>query len=266
MQFPSPKERGPGVWLIVAAMVVGGALLVIDQGNDAVESPGPQTSSLTAAIEGPALASTGDFSFIEESEPMIAQVTPEPPSPGEGTVALPEEVELPPSVRLPPAGTERCEKALGVYRARLRARQRTLAAAKSALEDEKIRVEEIQEDVEQRFDIAKSDWELAESLAEISNLSCAGDPPNPADLGGLDLGLDKIDPEERVKQVVAIIKSMKPAAAAAVIERWNHPLATTALSRLSPRIASKIIAEMPQELATRLTVDMLKGKELPKRE
>ena len=127
-------------------------------------------------------------------------------------------------------------------------------------------MEEIQDNVEQRFEVVKSDWELAESLAEISNLSCAGDPPDPADLGGIDLGLDKIDPEERVNQVVAIIKSMKPAAAALVIERWNHPLATTALSRLSPRIASKIIAEMPQELATRLTVDMLKGKELPKRE
>jgi len=265
MEFPSQKERSPGVWMIVAATAVGGALLVIDQGDAPVEAPPAETSSLTAVIEGPALASAGDFSFAESSETVVAQATPEPPPPEAGTVPMPEEVELPPSVRLPPAGSERCEKALGVYRARLRARQRTLAAAKSALEDEKIRVEEIQENVEERFEMAKSEWELAESLAEISNLSCAGDPPDPADLGGLDLGLDKIDPEARVNQVVAIIKSMKPAAAAAVIERWNHPLATTALSRLSPRIASKIIAQMPQELATRLTVDMLKGKELPKR-
>lgn len=171
------------------------------------------------------------------------------------------EVEMPMPVDLPNPQEMECNRELAVYEARLMARERSLEEAYQALQQEKERVLQMQVLVEERWEKAQKSWDTASLFADRADENCQGTAPTGDRAEPLDLGLEKVDPEIRVKQVVSIVKSMKPKAAARVIENWNHPLAATALNRLSPRISSKILAEMPKELAQRLTIDMVKGKE-----
>ncbi len=177
-------------------------------------------------------------------------------------VAVPRKVEMPTPVSLPPPESERCEKAMKIYEARLRSRERAMDEARIALDAEKDRVQAVQEVVEERWQVALDTWDVARILGDRAAENCVGSPPEPGSLRGIDLGLDKVSAEDRVTQIVQIIKAMKPKAAARVIERWNHPLATTALSRLSPRVSSKIMASLPEDVARRLTVDIIRGDEL----
>ncbi len=171
------------------------------------------------------------------------------------------EMEMPMPVTLPKPKEAECKREIAVYEARLRARERSLEEAFLALQEEKERILQMQGLVEDRWEVAQGSWESARFFVDRSLEACAGSPPDPMDVEDLELGLEEVDPEVRVAQVVRIVKSMKPKAAARVIERWNNPLAATALSRLSPRVSSKILAQMPEQIARQLTVDMIKGKE-----
>jgi flagellar motility protein MotE (MotC chaperone) len=202
----------------------------------------------------------------EGLKPSISGGLPTPPilpaKPLPEVTVSPRKVEIPAPVSLPPPESERCEKAMKIYEARLRSRERAMDEARIALDAEKDRVQSVQAVVEDRWKAALDTWDVARILGDRAAENCAGSPPPPGSLRGIDLGLDKVSAEDRVAQVVQIIKAMKPKAAARVIERWKHPLATTALSRLSPRVSSKIMAALPEDVARRLTVDLIRGKGL----
>jgi len=170
------------------------------------------------------------------------------------------EVDIPAPVKLPNERELACNQELNLYEAQLIARERSLVKAYEALQAEKNRVLKMQAIVEEKWDDAQESWTTASMLVNRSEEVCVGPPPSEKE-EALDLGLDEVDPEVRVTQVVQIVKSMKPKAAAQVIARWDSPLAATALKRLSPRVSSKILAELPQEVAQKLTVDLVKGKE-----
>ena len=170
------------------------------------------------------------------------------------------EVDIPAPVKLPNERELACNEELNLYEAQLIARERSLVKAYEALQAEKNRVLKMQALVEEKWGNAQENWSTASLLVERSEEVCVGAPPSEKE-ESLDLGLDEVDPEVRVNQVVQIVKSMKPKAAAQVIARWDSPLAATALKRLSPRVSSKILAELPKEVAQKLTVDLVKGKE-----
>ena len=170
------------------------------------------------------------------------------------------EVDIPAPVKLPNERELACDQELSLYEAQLIARERSLVKAYEALQAEKTRVLKMQAIVEEKWDDAQESWTTASALVNRSEEVCVGPPPSERE-EAMDLGLDEVDPEVRVTQVVQIVKSMKPKAAAQVIARWDSPLAATALKRLSPRVSSKILAELPQEIAQKLTVDLVKGKE-----
>ena len=155
-----------------------------------------------------------------------------------------------------------CNQELNIYEAQLIARECSLERAYQALQQEKKRVLQMKALVEEQWDEAQDSYDVAANLMERSEDVCTGTPPDPdGPPAPIELGLDQIDPEVRVNQVVQIVKSMKPKAAARVIQRWNSPLAATALKRLSPRVSSKILAEMPKEVAQKLTTGFVRGEE-----
>ena len=171
-------------------------------------------------------------------------------------------VDVPDPIKLPNEREMKCNQELNIYEAQLVARERSLERAYRALQDEKKRILQMKALVEEQWDEAQDTYDVAANLMERSEDVCVGPPPGPdAPPEPIELGLDQVDPEVRVNQVVQIVKSMKPKAAARVIQRWDSPLAATALKRLSPRVSSKILAELPKEIAQKLTTGFVRGEE-----
>ena len=210
----------------------------------------------------------------QKAQPVPAQVAREPRPEDELTPEKPLSlgpsrleskrpvVDIPDPVKLPNEREMQCNQELNIYEAQLIARERSLERAYQALQQEKKRVLQMKALVEEQWDEAQDSYDVAANLMERSEDVCTGTPPDPdGPPAPIELGLDQIDPEVRVNQVVQIVKSMKPKAAARVIQRWNSPLAATALKRLSPRVSSKILAEMPKEVAQKLTTGFVRGEE-----
>ena len=168
---------------------------------------------------------------------------------------------LPAPIKLPNEKELACFQELNVYEARLIAREKALLQAYETLQAEKERILQMEALVEDKWNVAREDWNMASALVTRSEEVCNGAPPRDGAGPPLNLGLQTVDPELRVNQVVQIVKGMKPKAAAKVIAQWDSPLAATALKRLSPRISSKILAELPKDMAQALTVDLVRGKE-----
>ena len=230
----------------------------LEGGGEPSEGEAPPSSPAAPTAPGLGVAPTAPAGV---SGPLPTSPI-QPAAMPQKVAAPPRKVNIPAPVSLPPPESERCDKAMKIYEARLRSRERAMDEARIALDAEKDRVQAVQVAVEERWEKALDTWDVARILGDRAAENCAGSPPPPGTLKGIDLGLDKVSPEDRVTQVVQIIKAMKPKAAARVIERWNHPLATTALSRLSPRVSSKIMASLPEDVARRLTVDIIRGDEL----
>ena len=62
--------------------------------------------------------------------------------------------------------------------------------------------------------------------------------------------------EDRIQNLVAIIKSMKPKPAARILQGWDIELAAMILMRLPARVASKVVAAMPPGEAGKLTAKL----------
>ena len=170
----------------------------------------------------------------QKAQPVPAQVAREPRPEDELTPEKPLSlgpsrleskrpvVDIPDPVKLPNEREMQCNQELNIYEAQLIARERSLERAYQALQQEKKRVLQMKALVEEQWDEAQDSYDVAANLMERSEDVCTGTPPDPdGPPAPIELGLDQIDPEVRVNQVVQIVKSMKPKAAARVIQRWN---------------------------------------------
>ena len=90
-------------------------------------------------------------------------------------------------------------------------------------------------------------WGPEALIKDNSAESDVADPANSAESNAKEI---------RIQRVVKIMKSMKPKAAARILQGWDSELAVMALLRLPSRVGSKIVAELPPEIAGKLTTKL----------
>ena len=143
-------------------------------------------------------------------------------------------------------------------------REQQLAETQAMLLEEMERLERIQGEVSSRYRELRSARRAASTLQISAEQNCEGWGPGilssvkfagqegdlPADAAGL------AAQQERVQQLVSIMKSMKPKAAARILQGWESELAVMALLKLPSRVGSKIVAELPPEVAGELTMKL----------
>ena len=221
------------------------------ESDDALEDPdGPsQIDLLEEADEREGIRFDVKASEIRDwrSKVRAAYPTPEP------------DVEAGPGLSGSPSIRRLCGK--NIERPDLIQREQQLAETQAMLMEEMARVQAIQEQVREKWSQVSMALAAAQTLQISAELNCEGwgtdvfgsevfagqDPTDPANAAQLAAR------EERVQQVVMIMKSMKPKPAAQILQGWDPELAVMALLRLPPRVGSKIVAELPPEVAGRLT-------------
>ena len=140
-------------------------------------------------------------------------------------------------------------------------KEQQLSATQAMLLEEMERVEQIQKTVKARWREVSAAISAASALQIAAEQNCEDWGPsalNPEDIAGQEatesaIPTELMKREERVQQVVKIMKSMKPKAAARILQGWESELAVMALLRLPSRVGSKIVAELPPEIAGKLT-------------
>jgi len=140
-------------------------------------------------------------------------------------------------------------------------KEQQLSATQAMLLEEMERVEQIQKNVKARWKEVSAAMSAASALQISAEQNCEAWGPsalNPEDIAGQEttesaIPTELMKREERVQQVVKIMKSMKPKAAARILQGWDSELAVMALLRLPSRVGSKIVAELPPEIAGKLT-------------
>ena len=160
-------------------------------------------------------------------------------------------------------GSEDLRRVCGknVARPDLVQKEQQLSATQAMLLEEMERVEQIQKDVKTKGKEVSAAISAASALQIAAEQNCEDWGPavlNPEDIAGQEptesaIPTELMKREERVQQVVKIMKSMKPRAAARILQGWDSELAVMALLRLPSRVGSKIVAELPPEIAGRLT-------------
>ena len=140
-------------------------------------------------------------------------------------------------------------------------REQQLSETQAMLIAEMERVEEIQRSVKARWVEVSAAISAASALQISAEQNCIDWGPGALtpdkSAGSEDAesanAAESAAKEERVQQVVKIMKSMKPKAAARILQGWDAELAVMALLRLPSRVGSKIVAELPPEVAGELT-------------
>jgi len=160
-------------------------------------------------------------------------------------------------------GSENLRRMCGknIERPDLVQKEQQLSATQAMLLEEMERVEQIQRNVKARWKEVSAAMSAASALQISAEQNCEAWGPsalNPEDLAGQEttesaIPTELMKREERVQQVVKIMKSMKPKAAARILQGWDSELAVMALLRLPSRVGSKIVAELPPEIAGKLT-------------
>ena len=160
-------------------------------------------------------------------------------------------------------GSAQIKKLCGknIQRPDLIQREQQLSETQAMLMEEMERVEEIQRSVKTRWNEVSAAISAASALQISAEQNCEEWGPGaltPEKSTGSESAesanaADFAAREERVQQVVKIMKSMKPKAAARILQGWDSELAVMALLRLPSRVGSKIVAELPPEVAGELT-------------
>ena len=143
-------------------------------------------------------------------------------------------------------------------------REQQLAETQAMLLEEMERLERIQGQVSSKYKELTSARRAASTLQISAEQNCEGWGPgilSSANFAGQegDLTADPAEltaQAERVQQLVSIMKSMKPKAAARILQGWDSELAVMALLKLPSRVGSKIVAELPPEVAGELTMKL----------
>jgi len=278
-KYLSPKGATVGL----AIMAIG--LFLIDS-HDSFAVPGTD-------LHGESVLDTQPPSLALQTPILLAQATPLPgaaagfgtPDPGEiSTGDEPPYIELkskdilnwrdrargkhePDSGarRSPSVGSEEVRKACGrIKDDELLSQEQYLIEEQAALIDEMERVEAIQMEVQSRWVEVRAMENAAQSLQLESETYCmewgygalasaendsAGNA-DPAELA------ENRKLEDRVQNLVAIIKSMKPKPAARILQGWDVELAAMILMKLPARVASKVVAAMPPGEAGKLTAKL----------
>jgi len=167
--------------------------------------------------------------------------------------------------RSPTIGSEEVRKACGrIKDEELLAQEQSLIEEQAALMDEMNRVEAIQIEVQARWSEVRAMEEAAQSMQLESENYCmewgygslasaengSAEVADPAELA------ENQKLEDRVQNLVAIIKSMKPKPAARILQGWDVELAAMILMKLPARVASKVVAAMPPGEAGKLTAKL----------
>lgn len=230
----------------------------------------PEESGAVGLPVGPAIP------LVVEPPTSAFEATPEPASP----VEVPVPPVVAPAPPVPPLvetalrsqsveelGNElqTLRAALGERQILLETRERELGTLREGLLAEMKTLEGMQDTLDARWMEADSAFQAAQAMLVHAEAGCLCTPAPAAAVaevlpeGAPALPTPEEEREKRVVQVVAIIKTMPPEAAAKVIQSWDDGMASMALSRLPARIASKVVASLPPEHAARLTANMIRG-------
>ena len=138
-----------------------------------------------------------------------------------------------------------------IWEASLAAREEALARAQAALTQQLDDLRKLEAQVGERLKQANARFEAANKRWEDNaRLRTPSGETVPQTVDEANAQLDK---------VVAIIKKMKPSAAAAMASKWSDELTVDVLARLPARVASPVLAQMAAKDAARVTAMLARG-------
>ena len=128
------------------------------------------------------------------------------------------------------------------------AQKRTIRRQQEELQRQKQRLKRLQEEVELRYKALRLvQAELAASVGQRREDEGASEERSAEELAAR---------QQEIARLSRIFEKMKPAAAARVVEEMDADLAVSVLGRIKGRQAAKILANVPPQLAARLSTKM----------